>query len=354
MDASLPGACYDLGTPLIPAGHHPALLVEHLLSLDIDPADALPGTGLSTRALDDPTCLLSPAQYLSLLANTARLSDSPETALQLGQTALPGHYGAASHALLQAGRLGGLLETLVAHPARLSPLLAPRLVIEGTQAVLYWVAACGAAGQRAFLVEMQMSALKTLADWRAGQALPWRYCFNRSAPARSEALRVHLGPRLRFGCQIDAMVIDTGWLALPLGGPARAGAERLQQGLERQAREEDDRRGLLALLYAFLLERVGEPPGVEETARAFGMSPATLKRRLQANGTHFQAELDQVRAHVALRLIQGRGEDNEAVARQLGIRDPTNFRRSFKRWTGTTPGGLRRSLRPAGPEPDAA
>ena len=48
----------------------------------------------------------------------------------------------------------------------------------------------------------------------------------------------------------------------------------------------------------------------------------------------FQAELDQVRTHVALWMFHAQGADNEAVARYLGFHDAANFRRSFKRWTG--------------------
>ena len=84
---------------------------------------------------------------------------------------------------------------------------------------------------------------------------------------------------------------------------------------------QEPRRHLLELVYAHLLERVRCAPGLEDTASAFGMSAATFKRRLAACGTHFQAELDQVRLHTALRLMHGRGLDNEAVGHYLGFDD---------------------------------
>jgi AraC-like DNA-binding protein len=45
-----------------------------------------------------------------------------------------------------------------------------------------------------------------------------------------------------------------------------------------------------------------------------------------------------------LYLFQTRRADNDEVARHLGFHDATNFRRSFKRWTGQTPGLLRDAL----------
>ena len=101
---------------------------------------------------------------------------------------------------------------------------------------------------------------------------------------------------------------------------------------------------LLDALYDYLLEHVRLAPTLEGAAQAFAISPATLKRHLALFGTHFQAELDQLRAHVALDLFHNRGYGNEQVAGYLGFHDANNFRRSFKRWTGLTPRSLRASL----------
>ncbi|MOA47520.1 HTH-type transcriptional regulator GadX [compost metagenome] len=71
------------------------------------------------------------------------------------------------------------------------------------------------------------------------------------------------------------------------------------------------------------------------------MSPATLKRKLHKHGTHYQEQRDLVRKHVALYLYRIKGYSNEEVAAYLHFHDATNFRRSFKRWTGLSPSALR-------------
>lgn len=342
-----PKAHYDASTPLIPAPHQPALLIDQLRALDADTAPALRAAGLHAGQLEDPHCLLSPQQLAALLREAGAALGGREAPFVLGQALLPGHFGAASHALLAAPTLRRALGVLAAHPARLSPLLAPHVVFEERVAVLYWTDAGAPAAMRPFLVELHMSAVAALFEWRAGMRLPWRHCFNRTAPRHAEAHEAHLGTRLRFDCQLDAMLIEPEWLDRPWPQPRRAASAAMQQALEHQARAEDDRHSLLARLYDHLREPLvqgGAAPGVEPTAAHFDMSPATLKRRLAAHGTHFQAELDQVRAHVALQLMHCRGYDNEAVARHLGFNDAANFRRSLKRWTGLTPLRLRESL----------
>ena len=99
---------------------------------------------------------------------------------------------------------------------------------------------------------------------------------------------------------------------------------------------------ILAVCWDYRERLLGVAAGLatKRSAQRFGISPATLKRQLAQLGTHHQAQLDQVRAHAALYLMLLRGQRGEAVARTLGFHDKSNFRRSFKRWTGMTPGLL--------------
>ena len=200
----------------------------------------------------------------------------------------------------------------------------------------------GAPSQLPALVEMHMTAVTAMCRWLGGAHLPWRYCLNRSAPAHVEQHEVHLGSDLRFNCHLDAMLIDPAWLDRPWPRGNAMAASVALQGAAAEAHALTP--GLLTALYDYLLENIRLSPTLEGSAAAFGISPATLKRHLSRHGSHFQAELDQVRAHVSMHLFQMRGYDNEAVAQYLGFHDATNFRRSFKRWTGLAPRLLRDAL----------
>lgn len=325
----------------IAARHQPALVLGYARSRDAPGAPLLRGTGL--ESLDDglDEHLLSATQYLQLLANVARSLASSDTSFMLGQQLLPGHYGAVSHALLQAQNLRQALSVLCGSHTRLCPLLQPRLRDAGALQVLYWTDAFGAPSQLPFLVEMHMTALSAMCRWLAGEPLPWRYCFNRARPRHVEQHEVHLGQDLRFDCQLDAMLIDTAWLDRPWPRGNATAAALAQRAASLEAAPPPS---LLGGLYDYLLRELRRAPTLERTAQDFGVSPATLKRHLARHGSHFQAELDQVRAHKAIYLFQAHGYDNDAVAAYLGFHDATNFRRSFKRWTGQTPQLLRQAL----------
>jgi AraC-like DNA-binding protein len=338
-------ACYDSATPLIPSLHQPALLCDHAAARDVELGPLLAGLRLRPDHFDQAPILLSPATWLTLLDRAQRTLAAPDTAFALGRRLLPGHYGAASLVLQHSGSLRHALEGLARHPARLSPLLVPRLFVEDELAVLVFTDAVGLGAMRSFVVDMTMTAVSAMAQWLSGERAPWTFCFNRVAPGQPEQHEAYLGSSLRFGCLVDAMLVPAAWLDRPWPQAAAVeGAASRQAALRVAAHEGHPERSLLALLHDHLLATLREASGLESAAAALGTSAATLKRRLAAEGTHFQAELDLVRSHVALLHYRFRAADNAAVAQALGFHDVPNFRRSFKRWTGLTPQMLRPSL----------
>jgi AraC-like DNA-binding protein len=80
---------------------------------------------------------------------------------------------------------------------------------------------------------------------------------------------------------------------------------------------------------------------LDDVAAQLHMSPATLKRKLKLHRTQFSELKDQVRQQRAIFAMLEQGYSNEKVAEALQFSDLTNFRRTFKRWTGMTPSQLR-------------
>lgn len=325
----------------IPSQHQPALIVEFARDRDVPSAALFRHTDLSERQVLDAPTLVSARQTLQLLSNTAQHLQAPDTGFLLGQLALPGHFGAISQALTHAPSLAQALALLVRFQSQLSPLLVPHLQPVGEQTMLYFTDAFGAPALRSCLVEMSMSAVHAMSRWLGEQPLNWTFCFNRPRPRCLAQHEVHLGPQLRFNCLVDGILIDAASLHAPWPRSSDAGFAVACRALGEAAHAPVS---LLSALYDHLLRHIQSPPSLEETAAHFGTSPATFKRQLTRMGTHFQAELDQVRTHVTLKLFHGECCDNEHVARYLGFHDAANFRRSFKRWTGLTPNLLRASL----------
>jgi AraC-like DNA-binding protein len=95
------------------------------------------------------------------------------------------------------------------------------------------------------------------------------------------------------------------------------------------------------------LGKVGwDAANLAETAQALHMTPRTLMRRLEADGTTFQAIKDALRRDMAIRHLQSGRQSIEAIALDLGFSSAANFHKAFHRWTGNTPSSYRRTRSP--------
>ncbi|MEK1906450.1 MAG: AraC family transcriptional regulator ligand-binding domain-containing protein [Pseudomonas sp.] len=335
-------AWYENDSRFIPGHWQPAVLLDLALSRGLDSHRLLRGSGLFHEDILAGQAKLSPQQFRCLIDNSQRLLAADDSSFLFGQRLLPGHYGAASHALQQAGNLQQALDILRQQRALLSPLLSPRVLLDEQQVHIYWLDSCGAGEQQRFLLEAGMTALVGMSRWLSGERLPWRCSFSHAQPRYVEQYWVHLGENVQFGAPLDVISLPREYLHKPWPGASLTAGKVAQQHSRAQLDELGFDASLLDRLYSHLLGNIRQAPQLDSVAAAFGMSASTLKRKLQKHGTHFQEQLDLARKHVAIYLYQVQGYSNDEVAAYLQFHDATNFRRSFKRWTGLAPSALRR------------
>jgi AraC-like DNA-binding protein len=84
-----------------------------------------------------------------------------------------------------------------------------------------------------------------------------------------------------------------------------------------------------------------ELPSFEKLTQLLNMSPRTLRRRLEKEGTSYQRIKDNARRDVAIGLLSRERLTVSEVAERVGFSDPSAFHRSFKKWTGLSPGAYR-------------
>ena len=68
-----------------------------------------------------------------------------------------------------------------------------------------------------------------------------------------------------------------------------------------------------------------------------GYSQRSLQRKLQAENSSFQEQLDKVRSELAISYLQEPLFSLTDIAELLGFAESSVFTRSFKRWFGITP-----------------
>lgn len=80
----------------------------------------------------------------------------------------------------------------------------------------------------------------------------------------------------------------------------------------------------------------GEPHATA-VARALTISPRSLQRRLDEEGTTFREVLQAVRHDLAIAYLRSGHQGINEISHRLGFSDPAAFSRAFKRWTGRAP-----------------
>lgn len=84
-------------------------------------------------------------------------------------------------------------------------------------------------------------------------------------------------------------------------------------------------------------------PGLTRLADMFGLTPATLRRRIAGEGTTLVALRKACRLEVALDLLQGSSLSIKEIAARVQFNDTATFRRAFRGWTGKSPAAFRNS-----------
>ena len=95
----------------------------------------------------------------------------------------------------------------------------------------------------------------------------------------------------------------------------------------------------------YLLATPGRFPPFEEAADHLHVSPRTLRRRLDEEGTNYQRIVHELRRQLAETYLRDSMLSIAEIADMLGYNDVSNFRRAFLSWTGRSPAAYRRGMR---------
>lgn len=89
-----------------------------------------------------------------------------------------------------------------------------------------------------------------------------------------------------------------------------------------------------------------ELPDLKTVAGSFNLTPRTLQRRLQREGTNFRELSDELKRKISEMLLHHQRFSVDEVSLVLGYSEPAAFIHAFKRWHETSPQKFRESVSP--------
>jgi AraC-like DNA-binding protein len=324
-----------------------ALMLSGFEAMGLDADRILARAGLSREAIADPHARVSLEAYFRCWDAALDVSGDPALGLRVGGMLRVGSLGSFEYLLRNCESLSQVIERANEFMRLVADLVVLELRRDGDVAILRIYREGGYPSTppevHAFFAALVVVAhSESLARSGSPTARLSSVRFAHAAPADLEVFRRHFGCPVYFDQRHDEVSFPAEALAR---GPIRADGA-LARVLEEHARhlleQLPDEDPLMRSARSELLKLIDTgKPSQASLAKALGMSERTLRRRLEAEGTTYNALLDGLRSDLARRYVTQTREGFEAIARRLAFADASAFFRGFKRWTGVTPAQFR-------------
>lgn len=328
------------------------LLTQFAASRGMDAADCLQGTGIAPATLADHQARISAAQELLLVRNIVqRIGHLPGLGLDAGLRYPLAAYGIWGFALASSPNFRSAADIAARYLDLSYAFVRFRWEPRGDDLVLLLDDSAIPGDLRQFLLERDFAALaKAVAEMKPGGIAPVSLELRGPPPSYAQRYVELCGLAPQFGAQRNALLYSAEVLDAPLPqGDSELARMCLDQCRQLLAARQG-RTGLAAQVRDRLLQAPAAMPDIDGIAAALQLSPRSLRRRLEEEGTSFRDLLDEVRQMLAEEMLStGRIKLSE-IALRLGYAEPASFIHAFKRWKGVSPAAFRDRQRVAAGE----
>jgi len=334
-----------------------AMVVESLRDEGVSPREALTGIHISETQLASPAVRVSANQVMESYRNAIRLSPNPHFAYHTGLRFHVSTYGMYGFAILSSTDFRRTMAFAVEYHRLAAPLVDVQFLEQDKDAA--WAMAPLPYPQvdaplYKFIVELQAGVHVSLHRDVMGQSFcPSELHFAFGRPRGAKKDDEIFGCPVRYGQPENKLVFDAAWL----NGTPNLGNEvtfsEVSALCDRLLSELELSTGLAGRVREIFLASMGQPTSFDLVAGRLKMSPRTLRRKLEQEGTSFRELIDELRAQAAIKYVRDTDLTIEDIAFALGFSDAAAFRHAFRRWTKSAPHEYRRAridIEPASPE----
>jgi AraC-like DNA-binding protein len=329
----------------------PSLLkyLRHAEQLNLDIDQALTAAGLTAEDLADNSRRIPSETHERLLAHLLQESGDALFGLHCARFVQPGSWSVLGYIAMNCATLGEAMSRIVPYEKLVGDMGVSRIEADADHVKLIWTCRHQAEPVRRHLVENVLASWLLYARWIADtDSSPQEVWFEHALPpgvdiGEYEAL---FACPIRFEQPCNALLVPLEYLSAPL---RQADANLLrtleEHALTLMAGLDDGEPLPRRVKNALRLLLKDGLPRKERVAEKFNMTVRTLQRHLQLAGTSYQQILDELRQELAEHYLLRSDLAIQDIACYLGFTESRSFHRSFKTWTGQTPGEFRESRR---------
>jgi AraC-like DNA-binding protein len=313
-----------------------------LINKDPRGVGALAAAGIELADLGNPDARVPHTAIVRALEEAVALFDDPTIGLRAGQLAEQGDYDVLEYAARSASSFGDAMGVMARYMKIMHEAIDVSLAVEGDCA--FWrVRTTDGVRQPPAINDNMVSAACAFSRRNVSVYVPpVEVHLIHPKPSYAEEYEKILETKTRFGMPWNAVVMRKERLEVPmmransdLSMVFEAQARRVLEGLKQ--REDIVRR----VREQVVTELRAGPANMKKTARRLGFGVATLRRKLEAEGTTFSEIVDDLRRELAEQHLTHGSLTISEVAFLLGFSDVRAFGRAFRRWTGSSPSEYR-------------
>ena len=317
------------------------VLIELLAEQGISKTQLLENTDLEGFDLST-TQLFNAAQADEICGKAISLSGDRLLGIKLGTKLDMLSLGILGYALMTSATVDDVLKLLVRYKRALLPSMRIELIPSGGSIELRSAAPHLPQALEQFYKDALYAGLVTnlnlLTDNHVASPI---LELNYGQPGDRMFYESVFGANIHFNSSRCGLTFDAESLAVTITTSDSVAQDVFRRECDRILANDSYSGAVSERVVQLLLLSRSEFPTAAVMAQQMFMSESTLQRRLAKEGARFQQLLDQVRYRLALEYLQGTDLPASEIAALLGFNNSANFRRSFKRWSGTTPVRIR-------------
>lgn len=317
-------------------------VADQLAEMGIAVSPWLAAQGLTLEDLEQGDATVPWESVRALFLSAERISNEPALGLIVGERLRINNHGIVGYAAMNSGSVRQVVELLERFiPLRINLVMVSHQVKgQFLNLQIRELLPLGEVGP--FLLSAVVVAVKNILDFiTLGSCHVAEASFTFPETFDRELVDSLLRCPVRYRQNWTGLSLPLKGVDLPLRTADPTAYEHAEKLCERELQNMVADASVSARVRRLMLAKQVNFPSLAVTARILHMTPRTLHRRLQDEGTSFQEILDEVRYSLAMEYLKSQDMTIQELAYTLGYGDTANFRRAFKRWTGVAPSCFR-------------
>lgn len=306
----------------------------------------LEAAGLTPSLISKESERITGEQFQKLIRSLIDQSQDPLLGLKSGDYVQPGSYSVLGYITMSCSTLKDAVDRIIPYEKLVGDMGVTSIETEDDKVLVTWNCAYPDPVVRRHMIDNVLASWCNYTRWLANMDEgPLEVRLEHEKPDASivNAYEEVFRCPVMFDQPTSCLVINQEYMDTPLRQPDQSLRKTLEEHASSQISVLSDNSARLTTRVKNAI-RSQLKQGVSRkdiVAEQMGMNARTLQRKLQQESASYQQILDEVRQELAVDYLKNSQLPLQEIAVRLGFTEARSFHRSFKTWTGKTPGEYR-------------